>query len=151
MKPASMRLRQASWVALAAILAACLLVITPTLAQSRIEVPQTLDWQTSPLDLDLRGMNGERYEFLCPPGKPQPSRVVGDGLYTDDSSICTAAVHAGVIYAKEGGPVAIEIRRGQEKYAGSDRNYVQSNSYAGPWSGSFVVITPAGTPVAHSH
>lgn len=125
-------------------------LIRPTVAQSNARARQTLDWQTSPLDLDLRGMNGERYEFLCPPGKPQPSRVVGDGIYTDDSSICTAAVHAGVIYPKEGGSVAIEIRRGQEKYAGADRNYVQSNSYAGPWSGSFVVITPAAA-AAHSH
>ncbi|MEP7097247.1 MAG: LCCL domain-containing protein [Dokdonella sp.] len=140
----------ASWCGVALALSVCAL-IKPTLAQSRVQRPQTLDWQTSPLDLDLRGMNGERYEFLCPPGKPQPSRVVGDGIYTDDSSICTAAVHAGVIYPKAGGRVAIEIRRGQQSYAGADRNYVESNSYAGPWSGSFVVITPADATATHSH
>src|SRR5690242_14503846 len=69
-----------------------------------------IDWATSPLDLDLRGMNGERYGFHCPPGKASPSRVIGSGPYTDDSSICSAAVHAGAIGAKEGGDVAIEIR-----------------------------------------
>ncbi len=27
-----------------------------------------LDWRTSPLDLNLRGLNGERFRFHCPPG-----------------------------------------------------------------------------------
>jgi hypothetical protein len=99
-----------------------------------------IDWQTSPLDLDLRGMNGERYAFRCPPGKPQPSRVVGSGPYTDDSSICSAAVHAGAIHAKDGGEVAIEIRPGETRYVGSDRNFIRSLAYDRAWSGSFVVL-----------
>ena len=108
-----------------------------------------IDWQTSPLDLDLRGMNGERYAFRCPPGKPMPSRVAGSGPYTDDSSICTAAVHAGAIHAKDGGDVTIEIRPGQARYAGSDRNYIKSGDYEGTWDGSFVVLrvdAPADSP-----
>jgi hypothetical protein len=99
-----------------------------------------IDWQTSPLDLDLRGMNGERYAFRCPPGKPMPSRVTGSGPYADDSSICTAAVHAGAIRAKDGGKVVIEIRPGQSAYAGSERNYLRSADYDHAWSGSFVVL-----------
>lgn len=99
-----------------------------------------IDWQTSPLDLDLRGMNGEGYMFRCPPGKPLPGRVAGSGPYTDDSSICTAAVHAGAIHAKDGGDVLIEIRPGQARYAGSDRNYIKSGDYDGSWDGSFIVL-----------
>jgi hypothetical protein len=99
-----------------------------------------IDWASSPLDLDLRGMNGERYRFHCPPGKPLPSRVIGSGPYTDDSSICSAAVHAGAIGAKDGGDVAIEIRPGEARYAGSERNYIRSMAYERPWSGSFVVL-----------
>jgi len=99
-----------------------------------------IDWQTSPLDLDLRGMNGERYVFDCPPGKPLPGRVVGSGPYTDDSSICSAAVHAGAIGAKDGGEVTIEIRPGQARYAASERNYIRSAGYERAWSGSFVVV-----------
>ena len=102
-----------------------------------------IDWQTSPLDLDLRGMNGERYAFRCPPGKPQPSRVVGSGPYTDDSSICTAAVHAGALHAKDGGDVTIEIRPGQSGYAGSERNYIRSGDHSDRWDGSFVVVGTA--------
>ena len=106
-----------------------------------------IDWQTSPLDLDLRGLNGERYTFHCPPGKPLPSRVIGSGPYTDDSSICSAAVHAGAIGAKDGGEVAIEIRPGEARYAASERNYIRSTAYDRAWSGSFVVLRKdAATP-----
>jgi hypothetical protein len=110
--------------------------------------PADIDWQTSPLDLDLRGMNGERYVFRCPPGKPQPSRVVGSGPYTDDSSICSAAVHAGAIHAKDGGDVTVEIRPGQASYQGSEHNYIRSAGYDRAWSGSFVVLkeSAASTP-----
>jgi hypothetical protein len=99
-----------------------------------------IDWTTSPLDLDLRGMNGERYRFHCPPGKPLPSRVIGSGPYTDDSSICSAAVHDGALHAKDGGDVAIEIRPGEARYAGSERNYIHSAAYDHTWAGSFVVL-----------
>jgi hypothetical protein len=99
-----------------------------------------IDWQTSPLDLDLRGMNGEHYAFRCPPGKPLPSRVVGSGPYTDDSSICSAAVHAGAIHAKDGGEVTIEVRPGEARYGASERNYIRSAAYDYAWSGSFVVL-----------
>lgn len=105
-----------------------------------VDATAQIDWQTSPLDLDLRGMNGERYAFRCPPGKPIPSRIAGSGPYTDDSSICAAAVHTGVIHAKDGGHVTIEIRPGQARYAGSDRNDVTSGDYDGSWDGSFVVL-----------
>lgn len=102
--------------------------------------PIVIDWRTSPLDLDLRGMNGERYAFHCPPGKPQQARVVGSGPYTDASSICAAAVHAGVLHARDGGEVTIEIRPGERRYSGSDRHYLHSADEDGGWSGSFIVI-----------
>ena len=88
-------------------------------------------------------MNGERYSFMCPSGKPQPSRIAGSGPYTDDSSICTAAVHAGALRAKDGGEVTIEIRPGEPRYAGSDQNYLKSGNYDHVWSGSFVVLKPS--------
>lgn len=110
------------------------------IANAQAVAVQMIDWQTSPLDLDLRGMNGERYAFVCPPGKPQPSRVVGSGPYTDDSSICTAAVHSGAIHPKAGGAVTIEVRPGQSAYSGSTRNYITSGNYDHAWSGGFVVL-----------
>ena len=101
-----------------------------------------LDWRTSPLDLNLRGFNGERFRFHCPPGKPVPGQVIGSGPYTDASSICAAAVHAGVIRAATGGLVTIEVRPGQTRYVGSVSHYVQSEDFNEFWSGSFLVIAP---------
>ncbi|WP_139350254.1 LCCL domain-containing protein [Rhodanobacter sp. C03] len=100
----------------------------------------TLDWQTSPLDLNLRGMNGDRYRFRCPSGKPRAGSVTGSGLYTDASSICGAAVHAGAIDAQRGGIVTIQILPGQPGYHGSMQNFLRSSDYPHPWSGSFAVL-----------
>jgi len=101
-----------------------------------------IDWRTSPLDLDLRGSNGERFSFQCPPGKVASGTVLGTGLYTDGSSICAAAVHAGAIGLK-GGLVTIEVRPGSAHYAGSLEHFVQSEGYEPFWSGSFLVVTAA--------
>ena len=101
-----------------------------------------IDWRTSPLDLNLRGLNGERFRFHCPSGKPKPGQVVGKGPYTDGSSICAAAVHAGVIRAASGGLVTIELRPGEAQYEASWSHYIQSESYERFWSGSFLVIAP---------
>jgi len=115
-------------------------------ASSASDAPIEIDWLTSPLDLDLRGMNGERYAFHCPPGKAQPSRVVGSGPYTDASSICAAAVHAGALHARDGGDVTIEIRPGERRYAGSERHFLRSNDEADGWSGSFIVVATPDNP-----
>jgi hypothetical protein len=105
-------------------------------------VVHEIDWRTSPLDLNLRGLNGERFRFRCPAGKPGPGQVIGSGPYTDGSSICAAAVHAGAIRAAAGGLVTIEVRPGDMHYAASSSHYVQSESYDALWGGSFVVVSP---------
>ncbi len=64
----------------------------------------------------------------------------GSGVYTDDSSICQAALHAGVIDA-DGGPVLVTAVEGLSAYSGSTANGVTTKSY-GPWAGSFRVSTP---------
>jgi hypothetical protein len=103
-------------------------------------VVHDVDWRTSPLDLNLRGLNGERFRFRCPSGKATPGQVIGSGPYADGSSICATAIHAGVIRAASGGVVTIELRPGEAHYAASWSHYVQSESYDRFWSGSFLVI-----------
>ncbi len=102
--------------------------------------PAALDWRTSPLDLDLRGMNGQRYQFSCPAGKPAPASVTGSGIYSDASSICAAAAHAGTIDPKHGGVVVIQILPGQDRYRGTTQNFIRSDGYAQSWGGSFAVL-----------
>jgi hypothetical protein len=123
----------------AALVLALVLVGACQREQGVLDAP-TIDWHTSPLDLDLRGMNGSRYRFHCPAGKPQSGAVIGSGPYTDGSSICTAAVHAGAIDAQRGGTVTIQVLPGESRYAGSTQNFVTSQGYAEPWGGSFAVL-----------
>jgi len=92
----------------------------------------------------LRGRTGERFAFECPGGGPASGRLWGTDLYTDDSSICTAGVHAGVITLANGGSVTIEIRPGANSYRGARRNGIDSKDY-GSYAGSFIVIG-ANTP-----
>lgn len=75
----------------------------------------------------------------CPADCDQGS-VWGTDIYTDDSSICTAALHASVIDAS-GGPVQIEWQSGQDSYLGSERNGVSTYDY-GSWGASFTVSAP---------
>ncbi len=82
-----------------------------------------------------RGEDGKRIAFLCPPDGELGS-VWGTDTYTDDSSVCSAAVHAGLINPVGGGRVVIEIAPGEEAYEGSEASGVTSQDY-GPWGGSF--------------
>ncbi|QYG95473.1 hypothetical protein HC251_09085 [Iamia sp. SCSIO 61187] len=90
-------------------------------------------------DLDAvehRGDDGKRIAYLCPPDGDPSATVWGTGTYTDDSSVCAAAVHAGIINPIEGGRVIIEIAPGEESYEGTEANGVASQDYA-EWAGSF--------------
>lgn len=98
---------------------------------------ETINWATQADS--LRGRNAQQFTFTCPAGGPISGRLWGTSVYTDDSSICTAAVHAGYIELASGGTVTIEIRAGEPSYAGVTRNGVTSKAY-GSWPGSFVLV-----------
>jgi hypothetical protein len=82
-----------------------------------------------------RGANGQTFQLTCTPGGTARS-VWGTGTYTDDSSICTAAVHAGLITFATGGSVSYTIAPGLDSYAASTANGVTTGSW-GSWVGSF--------------
>ncbi len=91
-----------------------------------------------------RGKNGQRFTFVFPGNGTVSSRVWGTDLYTDDCSIASAAVHAGLITPQNGGVVTIEIRPGAGSYQGSTRNGVVSQGYGG-FAGSFVFVNSGGS------
>lgn len=97
---------------------------------------QTINWGTQADS--LRGRNGQQFTFVCP-AQGTLGRLWGTDVYTDDSSICTAAVHAGLITTLRGGTVTIQVRPGASSYSGTSRNGATSNGY-GSWSGSFVFV-----------
>jgi hypothetical protein len=88
---------------------------------------------------DYRGLNGKQLEFGCPPGG-RFAAVYGNGTYTDDSSVCTAAVHAGKITQAAGGQVVIAIQPGQPTYAASQANGVDSAGF-GKYEGSYEIVS----------
>lgn len=100
-----------------------------------------------------RGQNGTSFTHVCPPGG-SPGAVWGTGVYTDDSSICTAAVHAGRIQQATGGTVTVFVHPGRMSYQGSVANGVTSLDF-GQYGGSFSfdavippeVSVPPGTEV----
>jgi hypothetical protein len=67
----------------------------------------------------------------------------GDGAYTCDSSLATAAVHAGLLVSDQAGAVAVVVLPGQPQYYSNTRNGVTSSQY-GPFfqSYSFIGLAP---------
>jgi cold shock CspA family protein len=93
--------------------------------------------------LPYRGQVGEVFDHSCPAGGVAGA-VWGTNVYTDDSSVCTAAVHVGLITLEEGGDVVFEIEDGTDEYVGSESNGITSSDYPS-WGGSFSF--PDATPV----
>lgn len=104
-----------------------------------------------------RGQVGQSFTQECTPNGTL-GNVWGTDVYTDDSSVCSAAVHAGRITLAQGGTVTAFVHPGRTRYAGSARNGVTSSNFA-TYPGSFAftamvapdVVAPAGvTPIGWS-
>ena len=97
------------------------------------QIPDSGGGQSCPFN--IRALQGAgRLTCVCDP-QNMSGTVWGSGTYTDDSSLCLAAVHAGII-SLGGGTISIVRTPGLGRYSGSSRNGVRTQSY-GPWSGSF--------------
>jgi len=76
--------------------------------------------------------------------------IYGDGVYTDDSTLATAAVHAGLLAPGQRGVIAVVVMPGQQHYVGATRNNIDSRDY-GAWDGSYrfaAAPAPAQSPDA---
>lgn len=99
--------------------------------------PLLITWEETAVP--LRAFHYDRRSFLCPPtDNPTAFPIWGDEFYKDDSSICAAAVHFGVITAA-GGEVTIQEVDGLEDYPGLERNGVVSEPF-GAWFFSFQFV-----------
>lgn len=78
----------------------------------------------------------------CPPLNREPGgwRVWGgqDGVYSHDSSVCMAAVHAGLITFEGGGTIEVTRQPGLDEYVGSTRNGVTTLDW-GSWHASYTL------------
>lgn len=90
-------------------------------------------------DLLLGDELGVSLLVRCPAGCAE-GVVWGTDIYTDDSAICTAAIHAGLIPV-EGGSVRVTLTGAREIFIGSQRNGITTQAY-GPWGGSYTLSAP---------
>ncbi|MGH3663046.1 MAG: Hsp70 family protein [Micromonosporaceae bacterium] len=86
----------------------------------------SVDWTTDASK--YAGKKGLTIEYDCPPDGTAET-AWGTDVYTADSSVCTAAVHARKIPLERGGKVIIEMRPGEDSYRGSNQNGVTTINY----------------------
>jgi hypothetical protein len=97
----------------------------------------------------IKGQTGEVFQVSCPEGcVNRGSWIRGTDVYTADSGICRAGVHAGAI-PPTGGMVTVRLEPGRPAYRGSTRHLIESTD-CGTYELSFAVIVPAGQQVAPS-
>ena len=98
----------------------------------------SLDWKDTANSQKISKNLDQDFSFICLPNGTIHT-IWGTDIYTSDSSICTAAVHSGLINAKDGGEITIRIAPGDDSYQGTKRNGVESRRY-GSWGASFIFV-----------
>jgi hypothetical protein len=74
---------------------------------------------------NIKGEPGSPRQLTCPAGCPKDVYVYGSDVYTADTPVCAAAMHAGVMSAR-GGQVTVVVEPGRPAYRGSKRNGITS-------------------------
>ncbi len=118
--------------------------------------------QSSPNLRTIAGLQPGSVLFLSIKGDVSgASSLCGTDIYTLDSNVAAAAVHAGVLANGQTGIVAVVICDGLSSYSGSLRNGVQSNSWGSyslsfrfvglaQASGSLAQATPSAPPATQT-
>ena len=92
---------------------------------------------TTPTSMSsYRGNNNSLYSFTLTGSINGCRSLWGDSIYTDDSALNSAAVHAGILKNGEENTVYVEILPGKSSYSGITNNNVTSISY-GSYPGSY--------------
>ncbi|RMC12616.1 hypothetical protein DUI87_10139 [Hirundo rustica rustica] len=106
--------------------------------KAKLYVPQ--------IDCDVKAGKIINPEFIakCPPGcQDVKYRVYGTDIYASFSSVCSAAIHSGII-DNTGGKILVQKVAGHSAYRGSFSNGVRSLSLP-RWRESFLVSEPKKT------
>ena len=113
-----------------------------TAALALAAAPTALAGETCPNDaLKVTGTADAPFACTCAPNVSTSGWVYGTDRYTADSSICTSAVHAGVIQAAPGGDVKIYTGEGCGSFVSTTKNGITSASW-GSYGATFAFVTP---------
>jgi hypothetical protein len=118
-----------------------------------VAAASTAEAQSMPLTCNttaqtVSGGPGATVTATCPSGcNMTVGSLWGTTVYSDDSTICPAAIHAGVL-STAGGEISITIEEGRASYPASTQNGVTSAAW-GQWNRSFSVRSgiPGAPPV----
>lgn len=103
--------------------------LPPQLGRLPVAPIISVDCQTKGSEPILRGDPGSIYLIQCPAGcTSKPGSVWGTGIYLLDSSICRAAIHAGLLQ-DQGGIIEYIKKEGVERYEGSENRGVTSHDF----------------------
>ncbi|MGC4028500.1 MAG: LCCL domain-containing protein [Steroidobacteraceae bacterium] len=105
----------------------------------------TTAWSGIPMDFT------SALTLRCPAGGGREGALWGTNPYTADSSICLAAVHAGIIGSDTGGEIQVQRARGARQFPGSVKNGVTSRRW-GAYEDAFKVeaVSPPASQTAGS-
>jgi outer membrane protein OmpA-like peptidoglycan-associated protein len=107
-------------------------------------VQQATGIQPCPTDMSLFAGTDEQLTCSCPATSAGRGAVWGTDAYTADSSVCTAALHAGAT-TRRGGEVSLRMLPGLPRYPGTTRNGVATNSF-GDYRASYRFTNVAAGP-----
>jgi hypothetical protein len=122
----------------------------PAPSAGRVDVPRpaaaiAVACATTARGPELSGFaEGAVVSIACPAGCGTAA-VWGTDVYTDDSSVCTAAGHAGAVDLTRGGSATLTVLTGASNYLGTTRNGVTTRNW-GSWGRSFAFETVATIP-----
>lgn len=82
---------------------------------------------------------GEVFKVKCPSGCASSSAPYGTDVYSGDSRVCIAGIHAGAI-TDAGGPVKVTVSGESSAFKGSERHGVTSRDWSSSWSPTMTII-----------
>ena len=89
----------------------------------------TLGWSTDleHFQVDSDKFVGQRFSFRCPEltKRTKGHAIYGTNVYSSDSPICWAALHAGAV-SRSGGRVTVQLNPGAKRYTGRKQNGLTS-------------------------
>ena len=89
----------------------------------------------------IDGSIGTKVKVLCPSFCKEKSehKIYGKDTFSDNSSICRAAIYSGMIQDTEGGSVMVVIGPSYQTYKGNEKNGLVSHEYKNKTNKSFTL------------
>ncbi|KAJ5709136.1 hypothetical protein N7493_010470 [Penicillium malachiteum] len=92
------------------------------------------------------GANEYNYRHMVVGGKPFRTDGLNSGVYRGDSSVCSAALHAGLISDAKGGCAVLQRKGAREWFQSAIQNGIESIEFMGYFPLSFLITKDVSPP-----